>query len=1361
MKKLLFLSALLAAATAFAATISVTPSPSGLMVGTEEVPLTWTLDIAADGVSATIVDVQPKPFGEYEIPAVFKKGAAVYTVKGIGTGAFANSVGLIAATVPPTVVDIGDYAFSNCTSLAEIKLSYGIRRIGYHPFVNTMIRELELPDSLMDVGGSVGFDGSVGFGLANDLSFVIPEEESHFAVSDDGVLYDKDFRTLIYAPSRLEQLIIPDTVTNIVREALAGCFRLKSVVVPRSVRVIDDRALACVESPYVVPNSGEARTHLKQVVIQSERLDKIGSKVFDGCRELETVYFTGEGIDVAGVAADAFASSGPNDPAAFAVTLSESVASELGVQTGDAWMGRPVTVANQASGGTIIYASQDALGVTWHYRVADGVAEIYNEDAEGNPVAAIRTTTSHNAYHYEYGPDGVTIISSTPYLGVPSMLGGFPVKKVGAHALDGCRAITLLELPDTVTEIGDFAFRDCDGVDAIVLGSRVRSIGRAAFSGTAIAELAIPPSVTRIGGNIGLGCENLVTITAEGSSWFTVQDGLLYDAELEKLYCCPMARTSATLAESVTEIGAEAFGGCARLKKLTLPAGVEEIGAAAFSGCTGLSEIVLPDSVVSVGEDAFSGCTGLKAATLSSPGGIALGDRAFAGCTALKQVTFKGDEPTGGAFDGLYADTPEDLLTVVNASSAVWTVATNSDDVAVWPVAGARRPIQLPGAPVSPDIPVPPAVTGTNVVDGATYESANGDAALIQVEADAEGAFTVPGKIENNDVTGISATAFNNCSNVTSIVIPASVTQIEPGAFNGCASLRSFEVDDANPAYKSVHGALFTRDGKTLVKVPALFTVACEAAAALHDYSRQDQRVPMGGGTWSVLTVRDYRLDETMTVVPAVPMATLLAGVTTVADYAFTDCGYVREGQPLDGTVTVTSNAVRQLTVTANGKQVGTPLTNRASGTRDFSGSVTAPMAAVEEHDVVTNYVQSAASNWIDASGVLHAASATTTFTRLESDRTCSIPLVFPASVKTFTSRAFENSGFTSLPGSTASAPGAGSSSGSRPAGGVAGVPDFSVASVHDGFILRGGVLCGTVQVKAGKMGRTGEVKLAATVQLLGEKKLSLKGVCGPDGAAVLRAARDVRMLALEFGATELAGSFGDGLEVVGARNVFSARGDAQAGAALAKCMKTWKVAFETTSAQGAGAALAGGFGGLSVTVGAKGRAKVAGVLADGTKVGVSAQLQMGADACYVPVLAPLYAGKAGGFGFVLKLPLAGGAEVLGLSEWTAVSRTPFTAELSAIGATAAASEPRGMDVVLEGVLPEGYELDAADPWKGWKPRLTAKTGAFKGTLAVLLRSADGRTKKVKAAVTGVVVDGVGYGSALIKGVASVPLTMQ
>ena len=114
--------------------------------------------------------------------------------------------------------------------------------------------------------------------------------------------------------------------------------------------------------------------------------------------------------------------------------------------------------------------------------------------------------------------------------------------------------------------------------------------------------------------------------------------------------------------DSVTEIGYEAFAGCAGLTSVTIPDSVTSIEQSVFYGCTGLTSVTIPNSVTIIGESAFAGCTGLTSVIMGKGVEIVRLD-AFYGCTSLKTINYKGTQEDWDSisfFNGWDNNTPTD-----------------------------------------------------------------------------------------------------------------------------------------------------------------------------------------------------------------------------------------------------------------------------------------------------------------------------------------------------------------------------------------------------------------------------------------------------------------------------------------------------------------------------------------------------------------------------------------------------------------------------------------------------------------------------------------------------------------------------
>lgn len=136
--------------------------------------------------------------------------------------------------------------------------------------------------------------------------------------------------------------------------------------------------------------------------------------------------------------------------------------------------------------------------------------------------------------------------------------------------------ISTLEIPSSVTSIGNNAFYGCSGLTTLNLPSNVTSIGDRAFGYCSnLTSVDLPSSITKMGDFVFFYCEKLSNVN---------------------------------LPSDITTISTGAFGGCSSLQNINLPSGVTTIGDNAFSDCSNLTNVTLPSALASIGDYAFSGC---------------------------------------------------------------------------------------------------------------------------------------------------------------------------------------------------------------------------------------------------------------------------------------------------------------------------------------------------------------------------------------------------------------------------------------------------------------------------------------------------------------------------------------------------------------------------------------------------------------------------------------------------------------------------------------------------------------------------------------------------------------------------------
>ena len=191
---------------------------------------------------------------------------------------------------------------------------------------------------------------------------------------------------------------------------------------------------------------------------------------------------------------------------------------------------------------------------------------------------------------------------------------------------ENCSALTDVKLSN-VTKIGERAFSGCIGLKEIILPQSLTEIGEYAFNKTALASITLPQSIDKVGNGWFSDCKYLETV------YF---DGKIKEIGNSAFISC-ISLKNIEIPSSVVSIGNAAFSGCISLKNIEIPSSVVSIGNSAFYGCTSLKNIEIPSSVVSIGNAAFSGCSALSE-VLFNEGLKAIGEEAFRACKSLSNV---------------------------------------------------------------------------------------------------------------------------------------------------------------------------------------------------------------------------------------------------------------------------------------------------------------------------------------------------------------------------------------------------------------------------------------------------------------------------------------------------------------------------------------------------------------------------------------------------------------------------------------------------------------------------------------------------------------------------------------------------
>ena len=394
------------------------------------------------------------------------------------------------------------------------------------------------------------------------------------------------------------------------------------------------------------------------------------------------------------------------------------------------------------------------------------------------------------------------------------------VTSIGDAAFRGCIGPTSVTIPNSVTRIGNEAFLGFVSLTSVKIPNSVTSIGNGAFSEcSGLTSVTIPNSVTSIGNEVFLSCYNLTSLTIPNSVT-SIGDAAFYECGLTSLtipnsvksigkgvFCGCGSLTSVIIGNSVTYIGDRAFYNCFDLTSATIPNSVASIGNEAFFGCGSLTSVKIPNSVTSIGNGAFSECSGLK--------------DVYCECMAPKTHPFSaqdvkdatlhvkdyyiesyiGIEPWSFFKEIVCDEIVTDFNFTYYVDNEVYKQYKHKYKDVITPEPFPEKeqfsfsgwseiPATMPGNDV--DIYgtfIPAEVT----VDNIAYQIKDGKAS--PVKNDKRGEIIISSYIEDRGkqypVTSITSGVFDNDANITSLIIPDGIEVIDARAFYGCKNIET------------------------------------------------------------------------------------------------------------------------------------------------------------------------------------------------------------------------------------------------------------------------------------------------------------------------------------------------------------------------------------------------------------------------------------------------------------------------------------------------------------------------------------------------------------------------------------------
>ena len=492
---------------------------------------------------------------------------------------FDNKKNLVNIEIPDTVVYIGDYAFDDCTGLTS-----------------------------MEVPNSVTYMGEEAFSGCNNLTSV---------KLSDNLKEIKDYS--FSGCDKLQDINIPNAVTNIGKGAFSNCSSLKKVSISNPIEIKDNTFYQC--------------SNLEEVELLGGALG-IGDNAFYSCIKLSDITILDVSEEYDGkysIGANSFSKC----QSLTEITIPKNFTRIGSGAFSDCSNLEKVNILGSMEfiGAGAFYGTKISSGfVEKHIRDKDIVSFVIEEGvgqigdytflgAENLKSVHIPSTVYHITEKAFYGCNNletVTISQDNPCFTIEDGIIYNKNKTILIRCLPGKN--TKVEIPNTVTEIEEYAFMGCSKL-----------------KGT----LTVPGSIKKISEHAFERCTSEIPLVLE--------EGI--ESIEARAFSNSHFIGNLTIPNSVTQIRWEAFFNCEKFNgKLNLGK-VEYIATGAFANCSGFTgDLVIPEELSSINPKTFQNCTGFDGKLYVGQKGISIDIYAFLNCIKIKEIVGKISSLSEGAF---------------------------------------------------------------------------------------------------------------------------------------------------------------------------------------------------------------------------------------------------------------------------------------------------------------------------------------------------------------------------------------------------------------------------------------------------------------------------------------------------------------------------------------------------------------------------------------------------------------------------------------------------------------------------------------------------------------------------------------
>ena len=779
-----------------------------------------TLRISGNGEMKDWINYEKEDWHNSKYTNIIENVVIEDGVTNIGDWAFSECSNLIDIKISERVTEIGRDAFWECSSLTSINIPNGVTTIKSETFYNcSSLESIRIPEEVTEIGDYTFYGCSSlisivipqnvnlidyrAFTKCNSLENINVDTNNRNYMSENGILFSKDKTEIITYPAGKDDIKvyqIPEGITEIGGNAFRGCSSLINIEIPEEVTSIGNGAF-------------EGCSSLTNIEIPEE-VTIIGNSTFEGCSSLTNIEIP-EGVTEIGWGAFSECNS------LISINIPKDV----------------TTIKN----GTFKDCSsliniEIPKGLTKIERFAfercSSLAKI--EIPESVTEIEVGTFSECSSLTNIEIPEGITKIEDYVFEGCSSLVNieiSESVTEIGDYAFSRCSKLTSINIPKSVTTIGEDSFSECNKLIIYIEGDSVghkyaeeNKIGYILNGeastipteyevkeeetwdisenedGSVMAEWTLSNKTLRIFGNGKMRFWNQYTYEKE--DWHNSQ----YTNLIEKV----------TIEEDITNIGGYAFAQCSSLTSINIPEGVRTIRESTFYECSNLTNIEIPEGVTEIGDHAFEGCSNLV--NINIPEGVTKIEMyAFEGCSSLAKIEIpekvtKIEEgtfwkcssltnieiPEGIAEIGDYAFLECSNLEAINVNennknymsengilfnkerTMLLKYPDNKKDINEYKIPENVTSIEERAFAQCSNLTSIEIPEGVTEIGNYAFEGCN---SLISIN--------IP-----NDVTTIESGTFERCSSLVNIEIPDNVTIIEGYAFSECSSLASIKIPE-------------------------------------------------------------------------------------------------------------------------------------------------------------------------------------------------------------------------------------------------------------------------------------------------------------------------------------------------------------------------------------------------------------------------------------------------------------------------------------------------------------------------------------------------------------------------------------